>query len=46
MVARAGRYYRVVFKGSQVVTQGDRLYPTIFNEVVDSVVRHWVSLMV
>ena len=28
------------------VTQGDPLSPTIFNVVVDVVVRHWVTLMV
>ena len=25
------------------MTQGDPLYPTIFNVVVDAVVRHWVT---
>ena len=28
------------------MTQGDPLSPTIFNVVVDVVVRHWVSVMV
>ena len=28
------------------VTQGDPLSPTIFNVVVDAVVRHWVTLSV
>ena len=28
------------------VTQGDPLSPTIFNVVVDAVVRHWVTLEV
>ena len=27
------------------MAQGDPLYPTIFNLVVDAVVRHWVSKM-
>ena len=46
MVAKAGRYYGAAFKGSQGVTQGDPLSPTIFNVVVDLVVRHWVEVMV
>ena len=28
------------------MTQGDPLSPTIFNVVVDAVVRHWVTVMV
>ena len=44
MVARAGRYYRKGFKGERGVTQGDPLSPTIFNVVVDAVVRHWLLL--
>ena len=46
MVARAGGYYGTGFKGARGVTQGDPLSPTIFNVVVDSVVRHWVTLAV
>ena len=42
MVAQAGGYYRTVFGGERGVTQGDPLSPTIFNVVVDAVVRHWV----
>ena len=44
MAARAGGYYRTVFKGERGVTQGDPLSPTIFNVVVDAVVCHWVTL--
>ena len=44
MVARAGGYYGEDFKGAWGVTQGDPLSPTIFNVVVDAVVRHWVTL--
>ena len=44
MVARAGGYYGEYFKGDQGVTQGDPLSPTIFNVVVDAVVRHWVTM--
>ena len=43
MVARAGGYYRIAFQGARGVTQGDPLSPTIFNVVVDAVVRHWVT---
>ena len=42
MVARAGGYYGTAFGGERGVTQGDPLYPAIFNVVVDAVVRHWV----
>ena len=44
MVARAGGYYGDAFKGAWGVTQGDPLSPTIFNVVVDLVVRHWVTM--
>ena len=43
MVAMAGRYYGEAFKGARGVTQGDPLSPTIFNVVVDAVVRHWID---
>ena len=46
MVAREGGYYGAAFKGAQGVTQVDPLSPTIFNVVVDAVVRHWVTVMV
>ena len=42
MVARAGGYYRTAFGGERDVTQGDPLSLTIFNVVVDAVIRHWV----
>ena len=44
MVARAGKYYGTGFKGERGVTQGDPLSPTIFNVVVDAVVRQWLLL--
>ena len=44
MVARAGQYYGTGFKGGRGVTQGDPLSPTIFNVVVDAVVRQWLLL--
>ena len=43
MVARAVSYYGKGFKGWGGVTQGDPLSPTIFNVVVDAVVRHWLT---
>ena len=46
IVARTGGYYRAAFKGYQRVIQGDLLSHTIFNVVVDVVVRHWVYMMV
>ena len=46
MVARAGGYYEIGFKGGRGVTQGDPLSSTIFNLVADAVVRHWVMLTV
>ena len=46
MVARAGGYYGTGFKGERGVTQGDPLSPTIFNVVVDAVVRHWVTMAI
>ena len=45
MVAKSGGYYRSNFQGFRGVTQGDPLFPTIFNVVVDEVVRHWVEVM-
>ena len=42
MMARAGGYYGTSFGGERGGTQGDPLPPTIFNVVVDAVVRHWV----
>ena len=46
MVGRAGGYYGPPFHGEIGVTQGDPLLPTIFNVVVEAVVRHWESLLV
>ena len=43
MAARAGGYYGAAFKGKSGVTQGDPLFPTIFNMVVDAVFRHWLE---
>ena len=46
MVARAGGYYGAAFQGARGVTHGDLLSPTIFNVVVDAVVRKWVTLVI
>ena len=46
MVARAGGYYGVAFKGACGVTQVDSLSLTIFNVLADVVVRNWLTLMV
>ena len=43
MIARAGGYYGEAFKGARGFTQGDPLSPTIFNVVMDAVVRHWIG---
>ena len=36
-------HYGTYFRGEIGATQGDLLSPTIFNVVVDAVVRHWVQ---
>ena len=45
MVAQVGCYYGTHFKVYMGVIQGNPLYPTIFNMVVDTVIRHWVALV-
>ena len=45
MVAQAGGYYTEPFHGDIGVNQGDPLSPTIFNVVVDLVLRHWGYLV-
>ena len=46
MVTKSDGYYGASFKVDRGVLQGDPLSPTIFNVVVDAVVRHWVTVMV
>ena len=43
MVARVGGYYWTALQGARGMMLGDLLSPTIFNVVVDAVVRHWVT---
>ena len=44
IVAWAGGYCGVPFRGERGMPQGDPLPPKIFNVVLDAVVRHWESL--
>ena len=45
MVDSSGGYYGAAFQGVWGVTQGDPMYPTIFNVVVDALLRHCISLV-
>ena len=45
MVARAGGYFGMPFKGYLSITRGGPLSPKIFNVVVDAVIRYWVALV-
>ena len=44
MVARDGGYFGMPFKGYCGVTQGDLLFPTISNVVVDAIICYWVAV--
>ena len=46
MVARYGCYFGSPFKGYRGFTQADPLTTTIFNMVVNAVIRHWVAVVV
>ena len=46
MVAEAGGCYGSDLQGFWGLAQGDPLSLTIFNVVLDAVVRHWVEVMV
>ena len=46
MVDRSGGYFRRPFKGYRGMTQGEPLPPTIFNVVMDYVIRHWVTVVI
>ena len=45
MVAKAIGYFQRPFKTYWGVTQGEPLYPTISNVVVDAVICHWVTVV-
>ena len=45
MVTQAGRYYGTPFKVHKGTTQEDPFYPTIFNVLMDEVIRHCVMLV-
>eukprot|EP00978_Attheya_sp_CCMP212_P016906 scaffold44614_cov73-Attheya_sp.AAC.3 len=45
IVAKASGYHGESFSATQGVTQGDPVSPTIFNIMVDAVVRYWLSLV-
>ena len=45
MVARARSYFGIPFKVYYSITQGDPLYPMIFNVVLEDVIRHWVEVV-
>ena len=45
MVARAGGYLGLPFKGYRYVPQGYPLLPTLLNVVVDVVIYHWVTVV-
>ena len=45
MVDKEGDYYRTPFKGYCGATQGDTLYPKIFNMVVETIVCQWVTVV-
>ena len=45
MVAWAIGYFGTPFNRYRGVNQGDPLFPTIFDVVVDAVLRHWVTVV-
>ena len=45
MLDRSGRYYGAPFKGSRGITQGNLLFPTIFNIVAYTVILHWATVV-
>ena len=45
MVAKAGGYFGIPFKGYQCVRKGDPMSPTIFNVVMDAVISYWVTVV-
>ena len=45
MVAKSGGYYGADFKGARGMMYGNPLPPTIFNVVLDAVIRQYVTVM-
>ena len=45
MVTKAGGYFGHPVKWYQGFTQGDPLPPTILNVFVNTVIRHWVTVV-
>ena len=45
MVGNSGGYFGSPFQGYRGVTQGNPLYPTVFNMVVDTMIRKWVTVV-
>ena len=45
MVMKAGEYSGPPFQGQCGVTQGNPFYPTVFNVVVDAMIRYWVMVV-
>ena len=45
VAARQEQYHGEAFKPTRGVTQGDIVSPTIFNIVVDAIVRYWFSII-
>ena len=45
MAAETGGHYSPIFQRHRVVTQGNPLLPTIFNVVVDAVIKKWLTVV-
>ena len=43
IACRASGYYGQVFKARRGVNQGGSLSPTVFNLMVDAIVREWIT---
>ena len=46
MVAKTGGYFPPPFQGYCGLTQVDPVSPTVFNVVVDAVIRNWITVVV
>ena len=45
-MAKSGGYYGPLFKGCRGVAQGDPLPTALFNVVVDTMIHHWITVVV